>query len=421
MTLKEFRAKRARLIANARSKFDEITPDTPEARAAEIEGEFNSMMAEAAKLERQISNLERLERAEADLRNGDPRRPLGENAGGAAIDEPVAVDYREAFHALMCAGGDVHAMDAEARAALQARNDEFRAQVAGTDAAGGFLVPDEAHTAIVKAMAAWGPMYDDGFATVLNTNGGGTLPIPGVDDTAGRAEKNTSEGAALTDDGGKDVTFTKSTLGDFLYDTEWLRVSIQLATSGMVGMEGLLGDLLGERLGRTANDVLTVGTGTGEPLGIVTGAGVGKTVAATGAVTADEILELLHSIDPAYRRSPKFGLMFNDNTLLALSKLKDGQGNYLLGEDGDGVSRLRIGRVSARYTINQAMANIGANNRSMIAGDMGKYFVRKIGNIVIGTDRGKEFWPGFGVAGYTRLDGAVADTKAIKALVHPAA
>jgi len=421
MTLKELRAKRARLIANARSKFDEITPDTPEARAAEIEGEFNSMMAEAAKLERQISNLERLEGAEADLRNGDPRRPMGENAGGGAIDEPEVPDYRNAFHALLMAGGDIHSMDAEARAVLQAGNAELRAQVVGTDAAGGFLVPDEAHNAIVKAMADWGPMYDDGFATVLHTDGGGTLPIPGVDDTANQAAKNTNEGAPLADTGSKDAVFTKGDLGDFLYDTEWLRVSIQLATSGMASMEALLGGLLGERLGRAANKALTIGTGTAEPQGIVTGAGVGKTVASVSAITSDEVQEFVHSVNSAYRRSPKFGLMFNDNTLLALSKLKDGQGNYLLGEDKNGESRIRIGRVSARYSINDDMADIGANARSMVAGDMSKYFVRKIGNIVIGTDRGKDFWPGFGIAGYTRLDGAVADTKAIKALVHPAA
>ena len=292
--------------------------------------------------------------------------------------------------------------------------------MAGTDAAGGYLVPDEAMRSIVKAMAAWGPMFADGFGTVIKTTGGGSMPIPGVDDTASTAELNTSEGVTLTDDGGKDAVFTRVALEDHMIDTEWLRISVQLLSGGLENVESLIGELLGERLGRKANALLTTGTGSGQPSGIVTGATAsGVTVAGVAAVTADELIDLVHSIDPAYRASPKFGLMFNDNTLAALHKLKDGQGNYLLTNTG-GDNRINVGAVSGRYTVNQAMASMGASARSILVGDMGKYFVRKIGGIVIGTDRSKDFFPGLGLAGYTRLDGVVADAKAIKALVHPA-
>ena len=112
--------------------------------------------------------------------------------------------------------------------------------------------------------------------------------------------------------------------------------------------------------------------------------------------------------------------MFNDGTLLKLHGLKDGDGNYLLSEDGEKSRRIRVGAVSAKYTINQACDNIAAGNRPMIAGDMGKYFVRKIGKTLIGTDRGSKFFPGFGMAGFARLDGAVADARAIKAMQMPA-
>jgi hypothetical protein len=44
--LKELREKQARIAANARAKFDEIKDDTPAERAAEIEREFDAMMAE---------------------------------------------------------------------------------------------------------------------------------------------------------------------------------------------------------------------------------------------------------------------------------------------------------------------------------------------------------------------------------------
>lgn len=425
MTMKEMREKRARLITEARAERSKITDKTSAADAAEIEARFETIISEAETLGQAITAEERMVAAEASLATADDRAPTGGSEVRSGDQAPQTLEYRSAFYQLMQAGGDIQNVEPEVRNVLRngAANftEEQRAQVAGTGAAGGFLVPDEMMSQIVIAMAAWGPMFDDGFATVITTPGGGSLPIPGVDDTARRAAKNTAEGQPLTDDGGADAVFTRKTLEDYLYDTEWLRISIQLATGGMANMEGLIGQLLGEGLGRSANDALTTGTGSGEPLGVVTGAGVGKALASLSGFTANEILDLIHSVDAAYRRSPKFGLMFNDDTLLAMNKLVDGQGNYLLRLSESGESRIVIGNTSTRYTVNQAMDSIGASARPMIAGDMSKYWVRKIGSTVIGTDRGKEFFPGFGMAGYQRLDGTVADPRAIKAMVAPAA
>ena len=66
-----------------------------------------------------------------------------------------------------------------------------------------------------------------------------------------------------------------------------------------------------------------------EPQGVVTGSTLGKTAAGVATITADELIDLFHSIDPAYRQSPRFRWMFNDATLKAIRKLKDGDGNYL--------------------------------------------------------------------------------------------
>ena len=47
------------------------------------------------------------------------------------------------------------------------------------------------------------------------------------------------------------------------------------------------------------------------------------------AVTADELIDLYHSVDPAYRASPKARFMMHDTVLAAVRKLKDGDGQYL--------------------------------------------------------------------------------------------
>ena len=112
--------------------------------------------------------------------------------------------------------------------------------------------------------------------------------------------------------------------------------------------------------------------------------------------------------------------MFNDSTLLALRKLKDGDGNYLLTEAPDGSGRLRVGAVSVPYSINQAMLGLGGvSRRVMVFGDFSKYFVRKVGSPVLGVMR-ERFWPDLGIAGLIRIDGELGTQAAVKALLTAA-
>jgi HK97 family phage major capsid protein len=83
------------------------------------------------------------------------------------------------------------------------------------------------------------------------------------------------------------------------------------------------------RFGRILNQECTTGDGSGDPNGIVTASTLGKTTASATAFTYLEILDLKHSIDPAYRNSPQFGFMFNDAVLLAIKKLVDSQNRPL--------------------------------------------------------------------------------------------
>src|SRR5690606_13642936 len=125
-------------------------------------------------------------------------------------------------------------------------------QTAGTTTAGGYTVPTELADFIVRSMKDWGPMYDTDVATEILTSAGNPIPIPTVNDTAKSGAKHT-EGAALTDDGGEDVVFGQKDLGAYVYDTEFIRFSMELAADSIFNMEALLGSLLGERLGRIAN------------------------------------------------------------------------------------------------------------------------------------------------------------------------
>lgn len=411
-TIKELREQQARIATNARAKFDEITDATTEERAAEIEREFDAMMADHDKIGQRAERMERLEAAERSANAGDARRPRGSDTEARGQDAGEQLSYRSVFAKYACGLGDD--LTSEERALL--RTGETRAQVAGTTTAGGYTVPTELMQEIEIAMAASGPMYSTDICRVINTAGGNPMTLPTIDDTAMTDEAHTEAGT-VTDDGGKDVTVGQKVLNAFAYNTEWVRWSWELQNDSDFSWEGILGELLGERMGRGANSRLTTGTGSGQPNGIVTAAGLGKTTAGTAAVTADEILDFVHSIDPAYRSSPKARAMFNDGTLLALRKLKDGDGNYLLREAPDGAGRLQVGSVSIPYSINQAMASMGTGNRFMVYGDFGKYFVRKVAAPTLFVAR-ERFAPDQGILGLIRFDGELSNASAVKAMAN---
>ena len=251
---------------------------------------------------------------------------------------------------------------------------------------------------------------------MIRTDSGHQITIPTVNDTS-RVIAKTAEGTTLTDDGGVDVTFGEATLDAYAYDTEWLRISKPLLDDSAFPITQFIGELLGEGLARRVNTELTTGDGTGDPNGVVTASAAGVTAAGIAAITSDEIIELMHSVDPAYRMAPKVAWMFNDSTFEYIRKLKDGQGNYLW-QMGD-VSRTAPATLLGKpYYVNQAMASLATGNRTMLFGDFGKYYVRMAGDVLMGVIQDKDFWPGVGIAGYIRIDGELPDTAAVKHLVQ---
>ncbi|MEW9808592.1 phage major capsid protein [Mesorhizobium marinum] len=422
--LKELIEKREKLVADARAALDEIKKNTDEARAAELEKRHDDIMAEFDKIEEKIAREQRMAAAEKRLEEGAAEerarnRPKPGDSEARGQDEGDELEYRQVFYRFLAGGGDPSNLTPEERAVLRAGHDkgaEFRAQTTtgGSGAAGGYTIPTELANIMIETMAMWGPMYDQDICTVMTTAGGNPIDLPTVDDTAVTAEAHT-EATPLTDDGGKDVTFGKKTLNAYVYDTEFVRFSFELAQDSIFNMESLLGGLLGKRLGRIANSKLTVGSGS-EPNGIVTASTLGKTAAAAAAVTYDEVIDLVHSVNPAYRQSPKVRFMFNDLTLAVLRKLKDGEGRYIWTA-GDVVNGVPGSILGYRYSINQAMANVATGQKSMIFGDFGAYFVRKVGSPVIGVLR-ERFWPDLGIAGLIRLDGELGDTAAVKHLIQ---
>ena len=429
MTLRELQEKRSRLVAQAREALESIKSNTDETRAAELEARHDTIMGDLDKLDAEIAREQRVaqferdeetarETRERELRNRRP--PFGHTEADAGNNGAEGVTYRQAFCEYIIVGGREESMNAESRAALRAgaanMTPEQRAQITANGGAGGYTVPTELQAELIKVMKAYGPMYNGDITRELITTSGNPLPFPVVDPTA-HLTAATTEGVSLPDDASGDFTFTQVNVGAHSFASPWVRVSYELMSDSILNMESVLGDLLGEAMGRTANSLLTIGNGTTQPNGIVTAATVGIQAASSSAIVFNDTIGLLHSVDPAYRDNPKARYMFNDSTLQSLRKLVDGMGRYIWTA-GDVTAGVPNKLNDKPYSINQAMAAIGAGNVSVLFGDFNKYIVRKVGAPLIGALQAPQFYPGFGIAAWHRFDGQLLDGGAIKRLTH---
>lgn len=424
MNKTEIQQKLGELRTQATDALDAITNNTDDSRTAELEARHDAIMAEFDQLKARHDRLEAHESRMAaanqiaeqiEQRTREGNRPGSQIVVPGAGGEGEQLTYRAAFAQLARAGFRPDDLSEEARNVIKAGVAEFRSQTTSSTA-GGYTVPTELATAVDKAMKAWGPMYDEAICTVIATSGGNPIDFPTVDDTATAVAKHT-EGAAMTDDGGVDVVFGKTTLNAYAYDTEWVQVSMELLQDSAIDIEALIGELLGERLARRVNTELTTGDGSGDPSGIVTASSMGKTAASATAIVSDELIDLMHSLDPAYRSSPKARWMMNDTTLAAVRKLKaSGTGEYIwqMGDIRGNAPATLLGHA---YSINQAMASIATGQRTVLFGDFSKYYVRKAGSPVIGVRR-ETYWPNIGLAGIVRLDGRLLQSGAVKHLIQ---
>jgi len=129
------------------------------------------------------------------------------------------------------------------------------------------------------------------------------------------------------DDGGAvttsaDPTFGAVNLGAFKYSSKAVIVPVELLQDSSINLPVYLGAALGTRIGRKQNADFTAGAGTTLPFGVQVRASLGKTAAATNAIVFDEIIDLFHSVDIAYRERPDTAFMLHDTVAAYVRKLK---------------------------------------------------------------------------------------------------
>ncbi|MFC3336911.1 phage major capsid protein [Paracandidimonas soli] len=404
MTLAELQQKRARLATEMRTYHDaQGDADWGD----EQRSKWAAMRADIKKLDDQIER-------EQELRDQEQRH-VEDNADdiagrAAAAGGELSEDEQraQAFGAFL--SGGMASLTSEQRAL--ARQDEQRAQAAGVNDKGGYTVPPSFIAQVHELMAAYGGIAS--VARVLVTDKGNAIEWPTSDGATEEGElvgENTETGEA-------DVTFGMDSLGAHKVSSKIIRVSNELLTDTAVNMEQFLAGRVASRIGRTEARLIVQGTGAGtprQPKGLAASADIGKVTASATAFTWKEVNGLIHSIDPAYRMAPKFRLAFNDATLQLLEEMEDGQGRPLwLPGVANGPPATILNR---QYVIDQAIADIGAGNKFMFAGDFDQFVIRRVRYMVLRrlTERYAEFDQTAFLA-FHRFGCVLQDMSAIRAL-----
>lgn len=390
---------------NDRAKAGETLSSEDDEAFTRAEGEFDDLSKKIERAQRHDERARLMDTVETDgiVNPGTPDERSETEAEKA---------YRDAFVAF-CRHG-MSQLDGEQRKVLQAGfvPGEQRAQGVGTNSAGGYLVPAGFRANLIRAMKAYGAVQQ--VAQVIETDSGNTLPWPTVDDTS-NVGVILAENTQLAE---QDVTLGTANLDAYLLSSKLTRVSIQLIQDSAIDVEQLIPSLHGERLGRGANVYLTTGTGSSQPDGIVTNAATGVTAASATAITSDEVIDLVHSIDPAYRNE-RSQFMLADATLAKIRKLKaSGSGEYLWQPS------VQVGVPDTLFgypiVVNQQMPAATTGNKSVLFGDFfAGYVVRLVRGIqAIRFDERYMDYLQVGFTSFLRFDGTQQNASAYKALVQ---
>lgn len=251
---------------------------------------------------------------------------------------------------------------------------EIRDMDTSTGTKGGETIPEGFVRSLEVALLTHGGVRN--VATILRTSEGNNLPWPTMNDTSNKGEiidEAASFGTSV------DPSFGQVVFKAFKYSSKPILVSFELLQDSAFDIGAILGEATGTRIARIQNDHFTTGGGTTLPEGIVVGSSEGVEAASQTVLTTDEVIDLEHSVDPAYR--PGAMWMMHDKTLAEIRKLKNVVDGQYLWQPGlqAGIPDRILGYT---YQINQSMASALAQAaKVLLFGQMSKYKVRDVASI----------------------------------------
>jgi HK97 family phage major capsid protein len=242
-----------------------------------------------------------------------------------------------------------------------------------TGSQGGFAVPGLVTKELISVVKGFKGMRQ--AAAQVTTARGNDLGYPTSDGTAEVGEQVAQNGTASS----LDPTLGTAPVPTYKYSSKTFAVPIELLQDSEVDIVAFILQRAGERIGRIENTKFTVGTGTGEPTGLVTASSVGKTglTGQTLTVIYDDLVDLADAVDEA-QGSP--GWMMSQVMRKVVRKVKDTAGRpiWTPGFIDGGVPTTQGQLLGYPVFINNDMPVPAANAKSLAFGNLQKYLVRDV-------------------------------------------
>ena len=267
--------------------------------------------------------------------------------------------------------------------------------------AGGYMFPDSSDSKYETAIAE-----KSVFRAIANvvTKFGGAPNVYTYDSTVTAEfvpEYGDIEIADIADD------FTRITVHNDKLATI-MRASLEFAHDTTFDIEGHIVKVLSQAFAEAEDGAFINGTGEDEPIGILddtAGADTGVTV---NAITFDSVVDLFFSVDKKYRKNAVW--LMNDNTALALRKLKDNDGNYIWNHANDTI-------LGKPVMICNDMPDTDSGEKPIAFGDFSYYWIIKRSPVYV--RRLNELFAlnnQVAYLGYEFLDGKLIRSDAVKVL-----
>lgn len=370
MTAKELREKRANLINQAGELLKGADGESRNLTAEE-NTQWEKLHAEADQLKVQFERMERQADLEGELRTSAGRISTAQ----VSTAKPTTEQYREAFGSWMRFG--MNGVSSEHRSMLAANrgNLEERAAMTVPDSAGGYLVADELVKKIETAMLPYSGIRNT-RATIIRTNGGNDLIMPTCNDTS-----NSGAILAEADAAGElDFVFGSKTLHAYTYTSKIIRASIEfLRDTAIAGIEEWIAKQLGERIGRATGAHFITGDANSKPEGLAHASTIGVTAADDVDISYTELVDLQHSVNPAYRQVGEW--LLADAALKGIKKLKDGEGRPLWVP---GVAVREPDTILGhRYAVDMNIPAPATTTIPVYFGDFSKFHIRDVAGMTL--------------------------------------
>lgn len=362
--------------------------------SAEDNATYEKMEADVVALGKEIERLERQAVIDRELDQptafplvSAPVAHTPEQKAGRASDE-----YKKAFWNQM-----------RGRSSYEIRN----ALQVGELSKGGYTVPDEFDKQLIEGLEDENIMR--GLVHIIRTGSGEhKIPIVASHGTGSWVEEE--QQIPESDDAFSQVTLTAHKFATMI------RISRELLNDSAFDLAAYISHEFVRCAGAAEEQAILTGDGSHKPIGLLhdtLGAQVGVTTASATAITADELIDMQHSLKSGYRRKAVW--IMNDATISAIRKLKDGQGQYIW-QPGikEGAPDMLFNQ---RVLMSNYMPLIATGNKVILHGDFSYYWLAEREGRTL--ERLNELYAVTDQVGFKmteRLDGRLILPEAVKCL-----